>query len=55
MKKVSKGTYSALFFETLAVNTTAAEREDLFSTKLFKVKCILLWGILLLYSLEFVT
>ena len=41
-EKVTKVTNPALFFETLAVNTTAAKREDLFSTKLFKVKYILL-------------
>ena len=37
-----QGDKSGALFRNLAVNTTAAKREDLFSTKLFKVKYILL-------------
>ena len=36
------GTNPALFFETLAVDTTAGKSKDFFSTTRFKVKYILL-------------
>ena len=41
-RKLPRDQIRRTFFETLAVETTATNREDFFSTKRFKVKYILL-------------